>query len=216
MKKIRYFPLIMFYITICIHVPVCLIGSEAMDGTDPRDPEIALSRSAEAKSDLSAFQSMASFAESDEYLRSLPLERRLNLAHDLLNDSDGKAVYLGCQILIINGNESETFGPLARLIAEGKDKTDLNGRMGYDWAHMDDDNLPLRMMMGMLRSLNSNYLTYGNDERARALSVFNNMGHVGNYDQQLIEVIIDNSFASPLNNGDHEAKTPENTPQPAP
>ena len=79
-----------------------------------------------ANDDLTIYRSKEEIA-AFQYAWQLPKERQISLAHHLLEDENGLAVYRGSQLLIKNGKESDSFPALARLIAEGKDK---KGRRG--------------------------------------------------------------------------------------
>ena len=54
------------------------------------------------------------------------------------------------------------------MIVSGRAQTQLNGRMGYDWAHDDDDTLAMRMMLRISRHLVAHLDGYDADERRNA------------------------------------------------
>lgn len=142
-----------------------------------------------ADDDLTIYRSKEEI-KAFEYAWQLPKERQISLAQHLLKDENGLTVYRGSQLLIKNGKESDSFPALALLIAEGKDKTHLNGRMGYDWVHSDDETLATRMVIGILIYLNENYMSYKADEKERILTFFQGMGYQGKYDKFNVQELI--------------------------
>lgn len=138
-------------------------------------------------------------SEAIMYAWSLPKERQIELARLLLQHENGRIVYRGSQLLIKNGMEGETFAPLARIIVEGKSKTDLKGRLGYDWQHSDDATLFLRMMLGIMQSMHKNYAHYDASQQQIALRVFKKMGYKGAYNRKKIETFLQ-SFRDKIKN----------------
>lgn len=126
------------------------------------------------------------------YAHQLPKDRQLKLAYRLLEEQSGMIVYLGTQILIKHGKEKDTFSPLVKLIAEGKDKTDLNGRMGYDWLHIDGNNLWSSMTIGIMEHMNNNYYSYDSGQQKRFLYYFKGMmKYEGDYNKDSVNKSID-------------------------
>ena len=103
-----------------------------------------------------------------EYLRGLPPNARLALARILSADPDALIGYAGCRILIAQGHIDDAVPPLALMIVSGRAQTQLNGRMGYDWMHSDDDTLATRMMLGISRYLLAKLDEYDAGERRKA------------------------------------------------
>lgn len=103
-----------------------------------------------------------------EYLRGLSPNARLALARILSDDPDALIGYTGCQILIARGHIDEVVPSLAAMIVSGRAQTQLNGRMGYDWVHSDDDTLATRMMLRISRHLLEQLDEYDADERRNA------------------------------------------------
>ena len=165
-----------------------------------------LSNSPETLNDLKGYRSKEEIEAFRYAWEELPKERQIKLAYHLLNDTNGLTVYRGTQLLIKNGKEEDCFHALARIIAEGKDKTHLNGRMGWDWVHNDDKNLMSRMMKGILNFLNENYSSYSLEEKKRILSFFNLMGYTGDYDKQRVQDQIDFIIKNHFSNEKKEEK----------
>lgn len=166
----------------------------------PESSHITLSNSPETLNDLKVYRSKKEEVEAFRYAwEELPKERQIQLAYHLLQDTNGLTVYRGTQLLIKNGREEDCFQSLARLIAEGKDKTDLKGRMGWDWVHSDDKKLMGRMMQGILTYMNNNYSSYSINQKKKVLSFFRMIGYTGDYDkkrvQDQIDLVIKNKFS---------------------
>jgi hypothetical protein len=153
--------------------------------------EPTLSNTPETLNDLKEYRSKKELDAFRYAWEELPKERQVKLAYHLLQDSNGLTVYRGTQLLIKNGKEEDCFHALARLIAEGKDKTDLKGRMGWDWVHSYDDKLMGRMMKGILTYMNDNYSSYSLNQKKNILSFFKKIGYTGDYDKQRIQKQID-------------------------
>ena len=178
--------LILFFISGCVTSTPSL----------PNDPETL--------KDLKVYNSKKELAAFRYAWEELPQERQVKLAYHLLESSNGITVYRGAQLLIKNGKEEPCFDALAKLIADGKDMTDLKGRMGYDWIHSDDRNLFPRMMMGILTSLNSNYSSYSSEQKQRVLLFFKKLGYTGDYNKQKVQQFVD----AKLNEIKNNIKTP--------
>ena len=103
-----------------------------------------------------------------EYLRVLRPKARVALARTISNDPDAMIGYSGCQILITQGHLDEAVPPLVAMIVSGRAQTQLNGRMGYDWVHSDDDTLATRMMLRISRHLLAHFDEYDAAERRNA------------------------------------------------
>jgi hypothetical protein len=124
------------------------------DTMDPRD-------------DLDRFQT-ASPDERWDLFRRLPPERRHRLARSLLDDDDPAVAYLAASSLAGEGHLDLAVPVFARILVRGEDETALNGRMGYDWIHSDDDGLAERIMDALARHLRAHLDDYTPSERARA------------------------------------------------
>ncbi len=99
------------------------------------------------------------------YLHGLPAGKQLNVARAIVSDSDARIGYLGASLLIAQGYEDEAVPALATMIASGRDETQLNGRIGYDWVHSDDETLFLRMLINLSRYLLAHLENYKGAER---------------------------------------------------
>jgi hypothetical protein len=106
--------------------------------------------------------------KTKEFLLSLDQESRLQIARNLIKESDGRAVYYGANILIHEGYMKEAIPALASLITSGRDKTDLKGRLGYEWVHNPDEFLAARIMNRICRYFIRNWQNYTDGERALA------------------------------------------------
>jgi hypothetical protein len=109
--------------------------------------------------------------EATKYVRELPLRQQLALARAIVNDPDARIGYVGANILIANGHAQEAVPALAAIVASGRHQTQLNGRLGYEWLHGDDDSLFLRLMIRINRYLLANLSRYTGEERRRVESV---------------------------------------------
>ena len=106
--------------------------------------------------------------EATTYLMSLSLPKKLQVARTSLFDDDARIGYLGASILIEHGRAQQAVPGLAAIIVSGRNETQLNGRMGYDWVHSDDEGLFLRMAIMINRCLLANLARYAGEQRARA------------------------------------------------
>jgi hypothetical protein len=105
--------------------------------------------------------------EARDYIRGLPIKQRLSVARAIVNDPDARIGYLGANILITHGYVRDAVPALAAIIASGRVETQLNGRLGYEWVHSDDDTLFLRLMIRINRYLLANLSKYTGEERRR-------------------------------------------------
>ena len=102
-----------------------------------------------------------------EYLEGLPRADRAEVARVIAADPNARVGYAGTYVLIEEGYIDEAVPPLAAMIVSGRDRTHLNGRMGYDWLHHDDDTVFPRMMIKISRYLLSHLEEYGAEDRRR-------------------------------------------------
>jgi hypothetical protein len=121
-----------------------------------------------ARSELATSKSCV---EAKEYLRGLPLKQRLSVARATVNDPDANIGYLVANILIAHGYARDAVPALAGILVSGRAQTQLNGRLGYDWLHSDDDSLFLRLMIRINRYLLANLSKYAGEERTRVEGV---------------------------------------------
>ena len=85
---------------------------------------------------------------------------------------DGKAAYAAANAFI-QQNELEKAVPIiADIITSGRDKTDLNGRMGYDWLHMYDDSFFLKIHTETLNYMLKNLENYNNLEQLQRIDSY--------------------------------------------
>jgi hypothetical protein len=103
--------------------------------------------------------------DTEPFLSSLDKESRLQLARRMLKESDGKIVYVGANILILNGQADEATPALANLITSGRADTDLKGRLGYDWVHNPDAYPWSTIYTGIARYMIKNWQNYTDSER---------------------------------------------------
>lgn len=106
-------------------------------------------------------------ADAVEYVRGLPPEQQLEVARVIVNDPDAQIGYAGANLLIERGRAEESAPALAAIIASGRDETQLNGRIGYEWVHSEDQTLFLRMAILINRYLLANLEKYQGQERVR-------------------------------------------------
>ncbi|MFY9608162.1 MAG: hypothetical protein WAU45_06035 [Blastocatellia bacterium] len=109
--------------------------------------------------------------DATDYVRRLPLKQQLALARAIVNDPDARIGYIGANILIAHGYARDAVPALAAIVASGRVQTQLNGRLGYDWLHGDDDTLFLRLMIRINRYLLANLSKYTGEERRRVEDV---------------------------------------------
>lgn len=187
-----------FYILVLFSAFGC-VNPSVNKRPSPLPSYINLSKSPETLNDLKVYRSKKKLDAFSYAWEELPKERQIKLAYHLLNDKNGLTVYRGTQLLIKNGREKDCFPALAGLIAEGKDKTELKGRMGWDWLHSEDETLMPRMMEGILTFMNENYSSYSPDEKKNILYFFKSIGYNGDYDKQRIQKLIDSVTKKMLN-----------------
>jgi hypothetical protein len=108
------------------------------------------------------------YVVADGYLRSLPASERLALARTLVWDRDARMAYFAANVLIEDGEIDDASRALAQMIVDGRALAELNGRLGYDWAHSDDPTLYPRMITAISRQLRLRFAAYDADERRRA------------------------------------------------
>ena len=105
--------------------------------------------------------------QATTYLLGLLPAQQLQVAGTVVYDADARIAYLGANILIGRGRAQQAVPGLAAIIASGRNETQLNGRMGYDWVHSDDEGLFLRMAIMINRYLLANLSRYAGGQRAR-------------------------------------------------
>lgn len=102
-----------------------------------------------------------------QYLYELPKKDSLAMAQILQNDPDGLIAYAAANLFIRNNKKEEAVSIIASLIASGRDKTDLKGRMGYDWVHEYGQEFTDKFYHQSLTYLLKNLGQYKNDEKER-------------------------------------------------
>ncbi len=132
-----------------------------------------------------------------DLIRSLPDDKRVDVAHRLLNDEDTLLSYISAGILFRNGFEEEAVPVIAAIILSGKDKSSLNNRLGYDWVHSDDESLAVRRVVRILEYINHHYKDLQPNEKKRAIEFFKQMGLPGEYSNEKADLLI-NQYNSRL------------------
>jgi len=132
-----------------------------------------------------------------DLLRSLPVDKRVDVAHRLLNDKNTLLSYISAGILFRNGFEEEAIPVIATIILSGKDKSDLNNRLGYDWVHNDDESLAIRIVVGILEYIKNHFKDLQPDEQERATDFFQQLGFSGEYSNEKADLLI-NKYKSRL------------------
>jgi hypothetical protein len=61
---------------------------------------------------------------------------------------------------------------IAEIIASGLDKTDLHGRMGYDWLHLYDDSFFLKIHTETLNYMLKNVANYNSLEQLQRIDSY--------------------------------------------
>ncbi len=132
-----------------------------------------------------------------DLIRSLPDDKRVAVAHRLLNDKDPLLSYISAGILFTNGFEEEAIPVIAAIILSGKDKSGLNNRLGYDWVHSDDESLAARIIVRILEYINHHYKDLQPNEKKRAEEFFQQLGLLGEYSHEKAFLLI-NKYKSML------------------
>lgn len=127
-----------------------------------------------------------------DLIRSLPVDKRVDIAHRLLNDEDALLSYISACILFRNGFEEEAVPVIAAFILSGKDKSQLNNRLGYDWVHNDDESLALRIVVRILEYIKHHFKYLQPDEEKRATEFFQQVGLAGEYSNEKADLLISN------------------------
>lgn len=90
--------------------------------------------------DLSIMQTFENIYNTKEdyyiFLYELSSEDAIFMAKRLRNHKDGQVAYAAANLFIKYDRKNKAIPIIATLITSGRGKTDLNGRMGYDWAHL--------------------------------------------------------------------------------
>jgi hypothetical protein len=121
----------------------------------------------------SADQDLANFRRASpeqrwHAFRRLPASRGNALARALLGDSDPSVAYVAAGWLARQGYLEEAVPVYARIFVRGENETSLQGRMGYDWIHDDDDTLAQRILEALGQHLREHLDDYSAPERRRA------------------------------------------------
>jgi hypothetical protein len=103
-----------------------------------------------------------------DLFRRLPDARRRSLARSLLDAPDPAVAYVAAGSLAREGDIEEAVPVFARILVRGEDETVLQGRMGYDWIHDDDETLAERITDALARHLRAHLHEYTPAERERA------------------------------------------------
>ncbi|MHC4269686.1 MAG: hypothetical protein ACYSWS_02595 [Planctomycetota bacterium] len=127
-----------------------------------------------------------------DLIRSLPVDKRVDVAHRLLNDEDTLLSYISAGILFRNGFEEEAVRVIAAIILTGKDKSHLNNRLGYDWVHSDDESLAVRIVVRILEYIKHHFKDLQPDEKKRATEFFQQVGLTGEYSNEKADLLINN------------------------
>ncbi len=136
--------------------------SEASESARPQ-PDAAEA----ADRDLADFR-LASPEERWHALRRLPAPRGNALARALLGDPDPSVAYIAAGWLARRGYLEEAVPVYARIFVRGENETSLQGRMGYDWIHDDDETLAQRILEALSQHLSDHLDDYSAPERRRA------------------------------------------------
>ncbi len=132
-----------------------------------------------------------------DLIRSLPDDKRVDVARVLLNDTDTLLSYISAGILFRNGFEEEAVPVIAAIILSGKDESRLNNRLGYDWVHSDDDSLAIRFVVRILEHIKHYFKDLQPDEQKRATQFFQQLGLSGEYSNKKADFLI-NKYKSRL------------------
>ncbi len=125
-----------------------------------------------------------------DLIRSLPDNKMVDVAHRLLNDEDTLLSYICAGILFRNGFEEEAVPVIAAIILNGKDKSSLNNRLGYDWVHSDDESLAERIVVRILEYIKHHFKDLQSDEKKRATGFFQQLGLSGEYSNDKADLLI--------------------------
>lgn len=113
-------------------------------------------------------------SRSGEYLMGLPASEQLEMARVIALDPDIRISFLGADLLMKTGHEDEAVPALAAIVARGEDLT----RIGYYWAHSDDETLAVRMYIKISRDLLARLVNYGVEERKYVEQFLSDGGYV--------------------------------------
>ncbi|MEN8220404.1 MAG: hypothetical protein ABFS56_29465 [Pseudomonadota bacterium] len=146
---------------------------------------------------MQQFQSQYESGSYYEFLYGLPKPDGIYLAKRLRNHTDGKVAYAAANIFIRYGYKEKAVPILARLIVSGRDKTDLQGRMGYDWLHLYGDKFATEMSQKVLVYMLENLGQYRKTEEIKRIHKFYlSVGKFEGLQQLLVEQLQEkiNSF----------------------
>jgi hypothetical protein len=136
-----------------------------------------------------AQDSSEAYAEGFVYAMTLPAQRQIALGRTLLKNEDLSIVYRGCQLLLVNKHEKETFPSLARIIIEEKNAKNLSGRE-FAWIHSNDSMRSHKIMVGIMEYMQKNYLSYSSQQKKNCLNFFKSMGCRDVYDKKAVALFI--------------------------
>ncbi len=125
-----------------------------------------------------------------DLIKLLPVDKRVDIAHRLLNDEDTLLSYISAGILFRNGFKEEAVPVIATIILSGKDNSDLNNRLGYDWVHNDDESLALRIVVRILEYIKHHFKDLQPDEKKVATEFFQQLGLSGEYSNEKADLLI--------------------------
>ncbi len=135
--------------------------------------------------------------EGLDLLRSLPEDKRVDVARRLLDHEDTLLSYISAGILFMNGFEKEAVPVFTAIILSGKDKSHLNNRLGYDWIHNDDESLAVKTVVRILEYIKQHFKDLQVDEKKRATEFFHQLGLSGEYSDEKANLLI-NKYKSRL------------------
>lgn len=109
--------------------------------------------------------------EAGPYFRKLSDAKQVLIAKELLSHKDGRLAYFAATTVYRSGDVDSAMKTFADILATGRDKTDLNGRMGYDWIHSDDPRDGL-IFSFILKYVAEHVEDYKDEEQRKRLDAF--------------------------------------------
>jgi hypothetical protein len=94
--------------------------------------------------------------EGKDYIVSLPLKSRIEVARLAVADANQNISIIGIQVLVESGLLDEAVPALANRVLEGDDLT----AFGYAWTHSDDPQLTVRMYLKISRYLLAKFTSF--------------------------------------------------------
>lgn len=122
--------------------------------------------------------------EGKDYIVSLPLKSRIEVARLAVADANQNISIIGIQVLVESGLLDEAVPALANRVLEGDDLT----AFGYAWTHSDDPQLTVRMYLKISRYLLARFDSFDAGQKKKTERfIVSNLGRANQLEKFSVE-----------------------------